>query len=183
MTRAKILARLGRNDAAIDELRAAQLQGNRLLWDFDFVQRLDRVPAFETIRDDPRFRAVIADMEADNRMMRDRVLKQTSAQAAPPANQERTARDRLRIRNRAPDFLSARLRQRDSVGGAFGADATRQRMADVRQRSRRQPLRRAHASDARQRRAADAGMELSAPATSARDIQAPNVWHSKRRRS
>ena len=77
MIRAKVLARLGRRDAAIDELRAAYLQGNRLLWDFDMFQRLDRVPAFESIKDDPRFRAVIADMETDNRMMRDRVLQQT----------------------------------------------------------------------------------------------------------
>lgn len=91
VTRAKILARLGRNDAAIDELRAAQLQGNRLLWDFDFVQRLDRVPAFETIRDDPRFRAVIADMETDNRIMRDRVLKQASAPETPAPTKPVTA--------------------------------------------------------------------------------------------
>src|SRR6185369_164198 len=86
VTRAKILARLGRADAAIDELRAAELQGNRLLWDFDFAQRLDRVPAFESIRDDPRFRAVIADMEADNRVMRDRVLQQTQPKTAETAN-------------------------------------------------------------------------------------------------
>ena len=90
VTRAKILARLGRSDAAIDELRAAQLQGNRLLWDFDFVQRLDRVPAFETIRDDPRFRAVISDMEAENRVMRDRVLKQSNAQNAPLTKEKRS---------------------------------------------------------------------------------------------
>ncbi len=86
VTRAKILARLGRSDAAIDELRAAELQGNRLLWDFDFVQRLDHVPAFESIRDDARFRAVIADMEADNRVMRDRVLQQTQTKTAETAN-------------------------------------------------------------------------------------------------
>ena len=89
--RAKVLARLGRRDAAIDELRAAYLQGNRLLWDFDMFQRLDRVPAFETIKDDPRFRAVIADMETDNRVMRDRVLQQTqttTAESATPATRK-----------------------------------------------------------------------------------------------
>ncbi len=91
--RAKVLARLGRNDAAIEELRAAQLQGNRLLWDLDFFERLDRVPAFEAIKDDARFRAIIAAMEADNRMMRDRVLQQPdppiSAPAAPASGKDK----------------------------------------------------------------------------------------------
>jgi TolB-like protein/Tfp pilus assembly protein PilF len=72
--RAKALARLGRDDAAIAELRAAQLQGNRMLWDFDFFQRIDRAPAFVTLRNDQRFRTIVAEIEADNRAMRERVL-------------------------------------------------------------------------------------------------------------
>ncbi len=74
LTRAQALAQLGRTDAALDELRAAQLQGYRTLWDFDYFQRLDRLPAFAQMRDDPRFLAVIGAIEADNRTMRERVL-------------------------------------------------------------------------------------------------------------
>ena len=79
--RAKILARLGRNDAAIAELRAAQLQGNRMLFDFDFFQRIDHAPAFVALRNDERFRAIVAEIEADNRAMRDRVLQSHSDQS------------------------------------------------------------------------------------------------------
>ena len=75
LIRAKALARLGRTDAAIDELRAAHLQGNRMLWDFDYFQRMDRIPAFAALRDDARFKAIIAEIEADNRAMRDRFLQ------------------------------------------------------------------------------------------------------------
>jgi TolB-like protein/Tfp pilus assembly protein PilF len=74
MVRAKALALLGRRDAAFAELRAAHLQGNRQLWDFDYFQRIDRDAAFASMRDDPRFRALVAEIEADNRAMRDRVL-------------------------------------------------------------------------------------------------------------
>ncbi len=59
----------------VDELRAAHLQGNRMLWDFDYFQRLDHMPPFATLRDDARFKAIIADIETDNRTMRERLLK------------------------------------------------------------------------------------------------------------
>lgn len=75
LTRAKALALLGRTDAAIEELRAAHLQGNRLLWDFDYFQRMDRLSPFVSLRADPRFVAIIADIESDNRAMRDRLLQ------------------------------------------------------------------------------------------------------------
>ncbi len=75
LNRAKALALLGRNDAAIEELRAAQLQGNRLLWDFDYFQRLDRLSPFVSLRNDHRFAAMIAEIETDNRAMRDRFLQ------------------------------------------------------------------------------------------------------------
>ena len=68
--RAKILACLDRPDEAIAELTAAQQQGYRLLWDFDYFQRLDRMPAFVSLRDDPRFLEIIRAIEADNRAMR-----------------------------------------------------------------------------------------------------------------
>jgi TolB-like protein/tetratricopeptide (TPR) repeat protein len=80
LVRAKALALLGRADSAIDELRAAQLQGNRMLWDFDNFQRLDHATAFATLRDDPRFRAIIAEMESANHAMRERVLQSERTQ-------------------------------------------------------------------------------------------------------
>jgi hypothetical protein len=80
--RAKIQACLDRPDEAIAELRAAQLQGFRTLWDFDFFQRLDRMPAFASLRDDPRFQAIVAAIAADNRAMRERLLPSGTTQAA-----------------------------------------------------------------------------------------------------
>src|SRR5262249_35235501 len=68
IVRAKALAQLGRNEAAIAELRAAELQGYRTLWDFDNFQRLDRLPWFAGIRDDPAFRAVVDSIDADNQV-------------------------------------------------------------------------------------------------------------------
>jgi hypothetical protein len=79
LIRAKALGFLGRDDAALEELRAAYLQGYRLLWDFDYFQRLEGMAAFAALRDDPRFRAIIADIEADNRAMRDRALTASGA--------------------------------------------------------------------------------------------------------
>jgi ATP/maltotriose-dependent transcriptional regulator MalT len=72
LIRAKALGFLGRDEAALDELRAAYLQGYRLLWDFDYFQRLDGAAAFAALRDDVRFRAIVAEIEADNRAMRER---------------------------------------------------------------------------------------------------------------
>jgi tetratricopeptide (TPR) repeat protein len=82
LIRAKALGFLGRDDAALEELRAAFLQGYRLLWDFDYFQRLDGMAAFAALRDDPRFRAIIADIEADNRAMRDRALTASAASSS-----------------------------------------------------------------------------------------------------
>ena len=79
LIRAKALAQLGRADAALDELRAAYQQGNRIVWDFDNFQRLDHEPSFASLRDDARFRAIVAQMEADNRAMRERILHSTAS--------------------------------------------------------------------------------------------------------
>lgn len=67
--RAQALAQLGRDDAAIAELRAAKMQGFRMLWDFDYFHRLDRHPMFAGLRDNPEFRALIGEIEAENRSM------------------------------------------------------------------------------------------------------------------
>jgi TolB-like protein/Tfp pilus assembly protein PilF len=100
LLRAKALAQLGRNDAAIAELRAAQLQGYRMLWDFDNFHRLDRLPWFERLRDDPKFRAVVDAIDADNRTSRaevERVLNAApgaasgAAATAPTATGARSA--------------------------------------------------------------------------------------------
>jgi hypothetical protein len=74
IVRAKALALLGRDDRAIAELKSAQLQGFRSLWDFDNFVRIDRMPMFERIRDDPRFIAFVAEIQADNDRMREAVL-------------------------------------------------------------------------------------------------------------
>jgi len=79
LTRARVLACLERRDDALEELRAAHLQGNQLIWDFDFFQRLDHEPAFASLRDDPDFQAIIRDMEAGNRALRERWLRHTSS--------------------------------------------------------------------------------------------------------
>ena len=75
LIRAKVLAQLGRADAAIEELRAAYQQGNRIVWDFDNFQRIDHALAFASLRNDVRFRAIVAQMESDNRAMRDSILQ------------------------------------------------------------------------------------------------------------
>jgi TolB-like protein/Tfp pilus assembly protein PilF len=74
LIRAAALAELDRRDEAIAELRAAYLQGFRTIWDFDQFHRLDRLPTFARLADDDRFRAIVADIEADNARARARIL-------------------------------------------------------------------------------------------------------------
>jgi hypothetical protein len=73
LVRAKVLAQLGNTDAAMAELHAAQLQGYRMLWDFDNFQRLDRLPWFDGLRSDARFKAFIDAIDTDNRTSREQL--------------------------------------------------------------------------------------------------------------
>lgn len=80
---AMILAALGRRDEAIATFERAAASGWRLLIDFDYFVRMDQYPFMaETVRD-PRFRKIVADIEADLARMRGAVEKRSPA---PPAS-------------------------------------------------------------------------------------------------
>lgn len=65
--RAHANAQLGRVEEVIAELSAAQIQGYRTLFDFDYFMRLDRYPTFAGIRDVAGVRAVIDRIASENR--------------------------------------------------------------------------------------------------------------------
>jgi TolB-like protein/Tfp pilus assembly protein PilF len=73
LARVKAHAGLGNRDEALSELRAAVAGGYRTLWNSDLI-RLERDPNLEALRTDAAFRAIIAEVEADLRKQRDRVL-------------------------------------------------------------------------------------------------------------
>ncbi len=80
LVRAQALAQFGRNSAAMAELSAARLQGYRSLFDFDYFLRIDRHPAFATLRGEPEFQAWLSAIQADNRALAARLASQP-----PPA--------------------------------------------------------------------------------------------------
>jgi TolB-like protein/Tfp pilus assembly protein PilF len=74
IARVQALAQLGEKDQALAELRGAIDRGWRNLWDIDLFIRLERYPQMASVRDDPRFKSMIAEVEADNARMRQAVL-------------------------------------------------------------------------------------------------------------
>lgn len=78
--RARAFAVLGDKEQALKELRAAIDSGYRQVVGFQYFLRLDRDPALEALRAEPRFKAMIAEIEADNARMRQALTGQ-----APPA--------------------------------------------------------------------------------------------------
>ncbi|HEY9235712.1 MAG TPA: tetratricopeptide repeat protein, partial [Phenylobacterium sp.] len=74
IARVKAYAMLGDNERAIAELRAAVDAGYRQLVDIDGFMRLDAYPMVAPLRADPRFKAQIARIEADNARMRQKLL-------------------------------------------------------------------------------------------------------------
>jgi TolB-like protein/Tfp pilus assembly protein PilF len=74
IARVQALAELGDKDGALRELRGMIDRGYRNLWDIDLFIRLERYPQMAGLRDDPRFKAMIAEIEADNARMREAVL-------------------------------------------------------------------------------------------------------------
>jgi tetratricopeptide (TPR) repeat protein len=64
-------ASAGDVDRAVAELQAAEKAGFRALVDIDYFMRLTDYPFMTGVSADPRFKAVIARIEADNRRMRE----------------------------------------------------------------------------------------------------------------
>ncbi|MBS0411722.1 MAG: tetratricopeptide repeat protein [Proteobacteria bacterium] len=61
---------LGDKDSAVRELQAAQASGYRTLFDINAWVRIDRYPMAASVRADPRFQAILAQIDADNARMR-----------------------------------------------------------------------------------------------------------------
>ncbi|MFO1428422.1 MAG: tetratricopeptide repeat protein [Steroidobacteraceae bacterium] len=72
-TRAMALAILGHDDAAIAELERARAAGWRMLVDFDYFTRIDDYPMMSGVAKEPRFRALVRAVEADNAQLRTRL--------------------------------------------------------------------------------------------------------------
>ncbi len=78
---AMILAALGRQDEAIATFERAAAAGWRMLIDFDYFVRVDQYPFMAETARDPRFRKIVAGIEADLARMRESVEKD-----GPPAS-------------------------------------------------------------------------------------------------
>ena len=76
---AMILAALGRQDEAIAEFERASAAGWRMLIDFDYFVRVDQYPFMAETARDPRFRKIVAGIEADLARMRETVTKDSAA--------------------------------------------------------------------------------------------------------
>ena len=72
--RALAFAVLDQTDDAIAELRRATDDGYRTLYDFDYFVRLEDYPFMAHVVADQRFQAIVAEIEADNRRMRDALV-------------------------------------------------------------------------------------------------------------
>lgn len=70
IARVKAYAMLGEKDLALGELRAVIDDGYRQLYDLEIFMRLDAYPMMAPLRSDPRFAAMIREIEADNARMR-----------------------------------------------------------------------------------------------------------------
>lgn len=84
IARVKAFAMLGDNERALAELRSAVDAGYRVLYDIDLFMRLDTYPMMAPLRADPRFRAMIRQVETDNREMREALLSRAPPAGAPP---------------------------------------------------------------------------------------------------
>jgi hypothetical protein len=70
IARVKAYAMMGEKELALKELRAAIDAGWRQLYDLEVFMRLDAYPMMAAMRADPRFTAMIREVEADNGRMR-----------------------------------------------------------------------------------------------------------------
>jgi TolB-like protein/Tfp pilus assembly protein PilF len=74
MRRAQAYAELGDRAKALAELRQAVKEGYRWTYDQQDFVRIEDQANFTTLRDDPEFRAIVAQIHADNGRMRAKVL-------------------------------------------------------------------------------------------------------------
>lgn len=72
--RSEAYAVIGDKEASLAELRQAIAAGYRTPWDIDVFVRLDRYPQMAAVKDDPRYQAMIRQIDADNARMRAAVL-------------------------------------------------------------------------------------------------------------
>lgn len=86
VARVKAYAMLGDRDRALGELRAAIDSGYRTLYDLNLFIRLDAYPMMAPLRADPRFRAMIREIERDNREM-SAALQSSAPPVGPPPRQ------------------------------------------------------------------------------------------------
>ena len=89
IARVKAFAMLGDNERALVELRAAIDSGYRTLYDLDLFLRLDAYPMVAPLRSDPRFKAMLREVDADVARMRAELLARR--RGAPPAAPPRRA--------------------------------------------------------------------------------------------
>jgi hypothetical protein len=80
-SRALAFAILDRVGDAIVELRRATALGYRTLIDFDYFVRLEDYPFMSAVAADPRFHALVAEIEKDNRHMRDALIARRGEQS------------------------------------------------------------------------------------------------------
>ena len=85
VARAKAYVLLGDNERAMAELQAAYDAGYREIYDLDSFMRLDAYPGIAPLRDDPRFRALISRIEADNNRQKQALL---GGSTGPPPPQK-----------------------------------------------------------------------------------------------
>jgi TolB-like protein/Tfp pilus assembly protein PilF len=79
IARMKAYALLGDHESAIAELRAAADNGYRQLIDIDGFMRMDAYPMVASLRGDPRFKAQVARIDADNTRMRGKLMSRQTA--------------------------------------------------------------------------------------------------------
>ena len=73
---------LDQTDDAIAELQRAKADGYRTLIDFDYFVRIEDYPFMARVVSDPRFTALVAEIQADNQRMRDALLARRGAAAS-----------------------------------------------------------------------------------------------------
>ncbi|HEY5721642.1 MAG TPA: tetratricopeptide repeat protein [Allosphingosinicella sp.] len=83
VSRGMTLAALGRTDEAVAVFESAFAAGWRTPIEFDYFVRIDQFPFMAETARDPRFRKVMADMEADLARMRDNVVKWRESRRPP----------------------------------------------------------------------------------------------------